>query len=562
MESSKDLRSSEDIKSSEDLKEIRDILQNIIKAKKAFRMYPQNNPIYMKTLDEAYERFKNFFAYKDNYVLHIKHNSILYDTEEIYHNPEKEDNLALFFFKDGLRELSFSRGLSQEELEEFLKILALDFDREVVDDDIVTLLWEKDFHNIQYVVDETVLVDVDEEDYETKAEEEVLEETTNEDDLMKAYLDGFKEVEPKTVAIIPITEDDLKKLSIQLEKDSSGKIEKLTSILFEVINQSEEKGEIEEIFRFLKDAVKFSMKRGRLQDVYEVLKNAKAVKEKEFSTDETKKYMRMLILYVGTDEVIRPLAGILDSSTEIDEKLFNKFVEQLDKNAITSFVKLLGELKTIHARKSAIEALVFLGKKDIQALSKGLDDKRWFVVRNIIYILRKIGDKRAIEYLLRTVKHSDIRVKKEVLRALGELGGREVVLTLKECLDDDDMDIRIAAAKAFGKIGSEAAKRIMIDKISGKAFKERAFEEKKEFFEILSKWKDDEILDFLVRILKKKTFFFGRSKNYENNACAAFSLGLLGRKDVLPILLKYRKSKNRLLREYTYTAVKRLEHGS
>jgi HEAT repeat protein len=561
MESSEDLKSSQDLKS-EDLKEIRDILQNIIKAKKAFRMYPQNNPMYMKTLDEAYTKFKNFFVYKDNYVLHIKHNSILYDTAEIYNNPEKEDNLALFFFKDGLRELSFNRGLSQEELEEFLKILALDFDRDVFDDDIVTLLWEKDFHNIQYVVDETVLVDVDEEDYETTAEEEVMEETTNEDDLMKAYVDGFKEVEPKTVAIIPITEDDLKTLASELENDKSGKIEKLIAILFEVINQSDEKGEVEDIYKFFKDAVKFSMKRGRIQDVLAVLKNAKEVMGKEFSTDETKKYMRMLISFIGTDEVIRHLAGILDSSTETDEKVFKSFIEQLDKNAIASFVKLLGELKTIHARKSAIEALVSLGKKDIQALSKGLDDKRWFVVRNIIFILRKIGDKRAIEYLLRTAKHNDIRVRKEVLRALGELGGREVILTLKECLDDDDMDIRITSAKAFGKIGSEAAKRILIDKISDKVFREMVFEEKKEFFEVLSKWKDNDVLDFLVRVLKKRTFFFGRNKNFENSACAAFCLGLLGKKDVLPTLYKYRKSNNRLLREYTYTAIKRLEHGS
>jgi len=556
------MESSEELKSAEDLKEVRDILQNIIKAKKAFRMYPPNNPMYTKILDEAYTKFKNFFAYKDNYVLHIKHNSILYDAAEIYTNPEKEDNLALFFFKDGLRELSFSRGLSQEELEEFLKILALDFDREVVDDDIVTLLWEKDFHNIQYVVDETVLVDMDEEDYETTAEEEVMEETTSEDDLMKAYVDGFKEVEPKTVAIIPITEDDLKNLARELEKDSSGKIEKLTSILFEIINQSEEKVEIEEIFTFLKDSVKFSMKRGRIQDVLEVMKNAKEVIGKEFITDETKKYMRMLIVFIGTDQVIKHLAGILDSSTEIDEKVFKSFIAELDKNAITSFVKLLGELKTIHARKSAIEALVFLGKKDIQALSKGLDDKRWFVVRNIIYILRKIGDKRAIEYLLRTAKHNDIRVRKEVIRALGELGGREVILTLKERLDDDDVDIRITSAKAFGKIGSEAAKRILIDKISDKAFREKVFEEKKEFFEVLSKWKDSDVYDFLVKVLKKRTFFFGRSKNFENSACAAYALGLSGKKEALPTLYKYRKTNNRLLREYTYTSIKRLEHGS
>jgi HEAT repeat protein len=560
MESSEDLKVAKD-KSSEDLKEAKDILQNIIKAKKTFRMYPQNNPIYMKTLEEAFTRFKNFFVYKDNYILHIKHNSILYDTEEIYQSTEKEDNLALFFFKDGLRELTFMRGLSREELEIFLRILSLDFDRDVVDDDIVTLLWEKDFQNIQYVVDETVLVDVDEEDYETKAEEEVLEEATDEDDLLRAYMDGFKEVEQKSVSIMPITEDDLKYLSKELDKDSSSKINKLTTILFEVIYQSEGKGESEELFRYLKESAKFSIKQGRLDELVDLLKKAWGIIGDEHSPEEIKKYMRMLVIFIGTDEIIRRLAGILDSSAEIDDKVFKDFVKMLDKNAITSFVKLLGELKTIHARKNAIEVLIFLGKKDIQALSKGLEDQRWFVVRNIIYILRKIGDKRAIEYLLKTVKHKDIRVRKEVLRALGELGGREVILTLKECLDDEDMDIRIASAKALGKIGSEAAKRILLDKISDKAFKERTFEEKKDFYEILSKWKDQDILDFLLKILKRKAFFFGRSKNFENNACAAYCLGLLGNKEALQVLYKYRKSNNRLLREYAFSAIKRLEHG-
>ena len=76
------------------------------------------------------------------------------------------------------------------------------------------------------------------------------------------------------------------------------------------------------------------------------------------------------------------------------------------------------------------------------------------------------------------------------------------------------------------------------------------------------KWKDNDVLDFIVRVLKKRTLFFGRTKNFENSACAAYCLGLLGKKEVLPILYKYRQSKNRLLREYTYTAIKRLEHGS
>ena len=254
------------------------------------------------------------------------------------------------------------------------------------------------------------------------------------------------------------------------------------------------------------------------------------------------------------------LAELLDTGIEIDEKVFKEFIQFFDKNAIAPLIKFLGELKTIHARKSVIEALIILGRKDIPALSRGLDDQRWYVVRNIIYILRKIGDKRAVEYLLNTVRHGDVRVRKEVIKAFGELGGRDVVQTLRECSTIRIRRYGLAAANAFGKIGSEAAKKIILEKISGKMFKEKEFEEKREFYDVLSRWKDAEIFDFLTRILKKR-FFFGRARNYENKACAAFCLGILGNKDALPILYKYINSNNKLLREFSYTAIKRLEYG-
>ncbi len=546
----------------EDIKEAKDILQTLIKAKKTLRMYLPNNPIYAKTVEDAYARFKSFFDYRDTFVINITHNSISYDSKQIYYNPEKEDNLALFFFKDGLREITFKKGLLQEELEEFLKVIALDFDREAVDDDIVTLLWEKDFQNIKYIVDEAYLVDLDGEDYESRAEKEVKDKVSDFDELMKAYADGFKEEDVKTVSIVPVTDGDLQMLAGEMEKDSytNTKVEKLAAILFEIIYQSEGKDEIEDTFSFLKDSIKFSMHRGDLYIVLNIMKKVEKILEDPLLTENAKKHMRILFLYPGTEEIIGLFAELLDSGIEWDEKVFKEFIEFLDKNAIAPLVKFLGELKTIHARKSVIEALVVLGKKDIQALARGLDDRRWFVVRNIIYILRKIGDKRAIEYLLRTVSHGDIRVRKEVIKALGELGGREVIQTLKECLDDPDVQVRVLSAKALGSSGSEAAKKIILEKISDKMFKEKEFEEKREFYEVLSKWKDIEVFDFLVRALEKKTFF-GRAKNYENRTCAAFCLGLLGNKDALPILYKHKDSNNKLLMEFSYTAIKRIEYG-
>ncbi|MEW6586727.1 MAG: HEAT repeat domain-containing protein [Nitrospirota bacterium] len=544
---------------SEEIREAREIVQTLIKAKKALRMYPQNNPVYQKTLDDSHERFKEFFDHGDVVTLKIKQNSVLYDTEEIYHNPEKEDNLALFFFKDGLRELTFKRGLSRDELEDFLRIIALDFDREALDDDVVTLLWEKDFQNIDYVVDEAYLVDPEAETYEQVVETKLREKVTDVNDLMRAYADGFTEEDVKSVSIVPLADKDLQMLVKELERDASDKVDKLVTILFELIYMAERKADIEEAATFIKDALAFSMKHGNIETVVDVMRRTSEIGRA--LPDDEKKHLKSLANFLGSNEVVGYLAEVLDGGIEIEEKVLEEFVAYLEKNAIEPLVKYLGELKTIRARKSVIQALIVLGKKDIQAVAKALDDERWYVVRNIIYVLRKIGDRRATEYLLRTIRHGDIRVRKEGIRTLGELGAREVIPALRECLSDPDSQIRIAAAKAFGGIGSEASRRVMLDQLASKEFRDREFEEKKEFFEVLVRWKDQEVFDFLTEVLKTKSFF-NRAKMVENKACAAFTLGLLGNKDALPLLYKMRDSSNKLLSEFSGMAIKKLEYGT
>jgi HEAT repeats len=544
----------------DEIKEAKDILQQIIKAKKTLRMYPQNNPVYLKTLEESYLKFSNFLDYRESFSLKIKQNSINYDAEQIYYSTEKEENLALFFFKDGLRELTFHQGLSAGELEEFLRIIALDFDREAVDEDIVTLLWEKDFQYIRYVVDEAFLVDVEEEEYENIAEKKLKEQVTDVNDLMKAYADGFQEEEFKGIAIVPLTDKDLQLLVKELERDTSDKIEKVVTILYEMIYQVEDKSDMEDVFVFLRDSIQYSMKHGDILMVLTIMKRAQEVIEDPQLTENEKKYIRVLSQYLGDEEIIGLLAEFLDSGIETEEGVFESLIEYFDRNAITPFVKYLGELKTIRARKNIIDVLIALGKKDIQTLAKGLDDQRWYVVRNIIYILRKIADKRAIEYLLKTARHGDIRVRKEGIKALGELGSREVVQILRECLDDADTQVRIASAKAFANIGSEFAKRVLLDKISDKKFKDKDFEEKREFYETLSRWKDSEVFNFLTKVTRAKSFF-NRSKNYENKACAIYTLGLLGNKDAIPLLDKLKGSKNKLLKEYANIALRKIDYG-
>ncbi|MBI4691228.1 MAG: HEAT repeat domain-containing protein [Nitrospirae bacterium] len=541
----------------DDIKAAKDVINALMKAKKAFRMYPENNPMYAKTIEDTYAKFGSFFDYRDDLTLKIKQNEIFCDTEQVYFNQQKEDNLALFFFKDGLREISFKKGFSIQELEEFLKILTVDYDREVLDDDVVTLLWERDFHNIRYVVDEAFLVE--DEDYEVEAVREVKDKAVETDELTRAYEDAFKEEGVKDISIVPLSDKDLHMLVKELEKNNYNKMDKLLTIIFEMLYQADSKGDYEDVVHFLNDAIEYSMKHGDLETTTNIIKRTKETVDDPAISGEAKKYLNLVFSFLGSDTAIKLLGEFLDSGIEIEDRIFADYLKFLDKNAIQPFITILGELKSIPARKNVINALIALGKKDIQSLAKGLYDSRWYVVRNIIYIIGKIGDKKAVEYLLKTVNHGDIRVRKEVIKALGELGTQNVLQTLRDCLDDSDWQVRTSAARALGNVRSAAAKSIILRKVLDQDFRKNDFNEKKEFYEILSHWKDNDVVEFLMKTLKSRSFF-NRATNDENRACAAYCLGLMGNKDALPLLYKARESNNKLLREYSYTAIKRIEH--
>ncbi len=542
---------------SDEIKSVKDIIQVILKAKKTIRMYLPNNPIYAKTLDDVYSRFTDFFSMGDDLRLRIRQNELVYSNEQVYFNQDKEDNLALFFFKDGVREITFLKGLTKDEVIDFLKILSSDFDREIIDDDVVTLLWEKDFEHVKYIVDESFLIE--DEDYEASMIKQVREKSATEDDILKAYRDGLTaEAEKTSVAVASLNDSDLQALAREIEKEYRSKIDRAIAVLFEVLYQAAEPPVFSEICGFLADAFKYCIEKADFLKASYMLDKVRDMIEKGHLSDDWAMPLKRVLSFAGSDTVINAAGEIIDSDVVLDEKDFMACIKHLDKFAIPSLMRLLGELRSIRGRRLAIEALCHVGRYDTRAIARGLQDQRWYVVRNTIYILGRISDKTSIEYLSKVITHPDQRVRKETIKALGSLAGSQGLPYLKTALFDSEPSVRTAAVKVIGNIKTDAAKRILMDVITSDEFLNRGFDEKKEFYEVLASWADSEVADFLTNTLKKKRFFFGRSKNSELRACAAYALGLMGCKDAIPILEKTKNSGNRLLRDMSIEALKRL----
>jgi len=144
---------------------VRDIFRTLTKTVKTFNVYPNDNPIYRKFAADLFEKFSAFFEANEELPVEVRQHSLWYREQEVFHSEERTDNVALLLFADGIRQISFHRGLTPDEVVVFIEILMRAQGVETRDeDDIVTLLWEKNIKSMSYRavedrVDENLLLD-------------------------------------------------------------------------------------------------------------------------------------------------------------------------------------------------------------------------------------------------------------------------------------------------------------------------------------------------------------------------------------------------------------------
>jgi hypothetical protein len=119
-------------------------------------------------------------------------------------------------------------------------------------------------------------------------------------------------------------------------------------------------------------------------------------------------------------------------------------------DTVTPLVRALVAATDLSARRAFRDALVALDQVGVPLLEDMVGDERWFVVRNMVGILGEIRSADAIEHFRRTIEHSDARVRRETILALGKVGGEESVPLLARGLNDQEASLRAAAALGLG----------------------------------------------------------------------------------------------------------------
>lgn len=558
------------------------IILALDKTTKSLKFYLANNPILIKHKEDLLNSFNDYFDNESELTYRVTSSTFSFMDNTVYENKNKNENFAFKLYNDGIRSLTFNRGVSIEELTEFMTILnkGLDIQSTDADEDLVTLLWERQFENIRYQVVESIIDSAYVED--GKSTDEKLEEITNEN---KSEFFGLGEEYEDIIDMeeIPITFDatnfgemfkakgvlakeevETIKNEIHLADKRETVLKNFMDIIPHILKEEVTKEDIIKTLNILKRIVDSCIFTGDIATAGKIISKLKSFPEVlTKGSIPIESELKDFVKSFSTKEKVGELINALNLSFAGSGEELAKYISSMHEKIVPSLLQALPEITDTHYRKAFLSGLANIFKGDPNSLLKYFNTKDRARVEDLIYLLSKLDDERVLDLLPHLIKHSDRSVKKESLSLLKNFPKHpKISKILLNSLEDSDIEIRTLSLRIIAACESPEVSRSLISKITHPQFNEKELIEKKSYFFAMSKVAKDKFLPYISDIIEKKRWSGTKDQLEELYQCSCFALGIIGSDKAKEMLERGTGSKNKTIQKYCRSVLRKIDVGS
>jgi HEAT repeat protein len=567
--------------SSVELDPVRRLAQLISNALKSLLIYPANNPLPKEFKRKLYHSLTEYLSEQDELNLSVGPTQLFYQGKVVYEDGEKEKGLAYVLHKDGIREMAFLRNVELDEIEGLLKVMEKCLKATDVEEDLVTLCWERDFNHIKYLIVDDLL------DVEVPSAEDVPDEWNfdqlyhSEVSLDEKKVGSGAPDDPEVIR--KRREEETKKLLKEVREFSAEEVASIHQLLetdsgyqsldqfFVILNEiliaetdvSEFKHMMEAMEKILTTLVGAADFESAARIVwglnrFEALMHESPEQTHPLNRDKIQTTRRVLEK-AGEEESIRAVSQVLNEKEITEFSDVKKYLFALHWNAISPMIHMFRDLKSYVARKMVCEVLAEKAKGQLELLGEGITDQRWYVVRNVVSVIGAIGSDEGVRLLKPIARHRDLRVRKEIVSSLFKIGGPQAGILLVSFLEDEDRKIRILASRGLARMREKQALSPLEAILTDDQFRDISGEEKKQMLESFAIIAQGEAVPFLVKMASKRGWL-KRDKHNETRIFAIGALGLIEVTEAKEALVGLSKKRNKVIREASRQALRRAEY--
>jgi hypothetical protein len=470
-------------------KQVRDIVSLFSKAAKNYQVYLPNNRMFLSSLTEFAGALQKFLYDHETLSLVVSEFELYYGGKAVYENPDKHQSLAFRMYRDGVRLLSFHKGVSTKELLDLLEALSKCLEIDDLEEDFVTLLWEKDLKRITYY---------EIEDYEEELEPRQQPEqqaTGVQDDVFGPDAEIMPPEQLQDIEemknMLQFTTDELDQAKQMVE---TGDEDLLIMRAWHVIQSTIDIRKSPDAFTDLSNAVghliDMAVQRGRIGDAAAVIREAKTVYGKHESP-EIRASLGRIVDTGHADRNMMQIAEIISSNLGMMGEDIMKYLSELSPRAIKPILGLISICKHRMSRQVIAGALASIAADDPALILQNANNDSPLETEMCLDVLEAIGSEQATREVLKLRNHSSSKVRARVVSLAARMGDSHAADIARSLIVDEDPLVRRRALVTITDIEGEKCEDFLTEVFSSKQFALLSHDQKKGMLLVIRRLPED-----------------------------------------------------------------------
>lgn len=166
-------------------------------------------------------------------------------------------------------------------------------------------------------------------------------------------------------------------------------------------------------------------------------------------------------------DYMSPLVDALQQTSASAAVAAQRLLEALGLAVVRTFLLALAEETDKARRRRLLDLLGAIGLAIVPDAVRLLSDDRWYVVRNMVLLLRTVGDRTSLEDVRRLALHTDLRVRLEAIKTLLEFHDESSRELLETAINDPDPELSEAAIELTGQYAIAEAREPLLALLGG-----------------------------------------------------------------------------------------------
>jgi HEAT repeat protein len=190
----------------------------------------------------------------------------------------------------------------------------------------------------------------------------------------------------------------------------------------------------------------------RFDDALEIVQRLQLI-GRTSASDDVRNAVDETLARMGSPETLRSLVDSMVNVPPDKTASIQRLTEALGSSATHSLLNALASESSRSRRRKLFDFMASLGPRIVPEVVPFLTDSRWYVIRNMIVLLRTVQDRTSLPQIREVAHHSDLRVRLEAIKTLLAFDKNVPTNLLETAINDPDPKLAETAIALVGNYG-------------------------------------------------------------------------------------------------------------